>query len=341
MENGYAPNRTRVSFGLPFFSMDFNELTLMIEELANARGSNLIFTASLPWLLDFSKNPLLCPAEADYILATDSNLTAILNKMGIKIKMPLEYFEFPEQIARICAHYGYSMMHVSETGLKSDILVSDGYVPLSWDLFTHFKTSGELDEIDARSIIDSARDSAPNILLLNAPPESLKNYAATIFSSLENCIMICVPQDEERNRVMEKLDNVLGPMLIMFEENDFIEQLKLSTSIALPSSISYNDSSDPASIKITGTLDRQTTSELLRMGNKLLDNGMDIDLDLSDTSAVSLKGIEAIYVLLRMTKQAGKKMSMSRISENIQNTLHRAGLAHFIESFPGIISELD
>ncbi|WP_027722621.1 STAS domain-containing protein [Maridesulfovibrio zosterae] len=340
MDNLSDISRIKLMFGIPFFSMDFTEFTQTIEELYKEGGKYLFFTASMPWLLDNAKNPLLCPVEADFILAADSNLIAIGHKLDIKIKMPLEYFEFPEQVARICAHYGYSMLHVSQTALKTDILVSDGYVPLSWNLFTHFKTTGKLDKIDARSIIDTANDSKPDIVLINAPPESFSKFLPAIYENINNCLIICIPQDVDRNKVEEKIDNVFSPMLLFREELQFQKQLKQTCLASLPSSITYDDSTDPAVIKITGTLNTQITAELIRMGEKLLESKLSIALDLSSTHAISAKGLEAVYYLVRKTAHADKDISIKSSSDQVRNTLHQSGLALFFKECPYIIEEL-
>lgn len=341
MQNVSKLSQIKLVFGIPFHSMDFNEFTQMAGELVAAGGKHLFFTASLPWLLDCAKNPLLSPTDSDFILAADSNLVAMAEKLSVKIKMPLEYFEFPEQVARVCAHYGYSMMHVSETALKTDILVSDGYVPLSWELFTHFKTSGELDEIDARSIIESGNDSKPDIVLVTAPPTSISKFLPEIYKQLHDCVVICIPQDVDRNKIEEKIDNVFSPLLLMREELKFQEQLKQTCSVALPSSISYDDSETPAIIRILGTLDTQITAELIRMYEKMLARNLDITLDLSYTDAISHKGLEAVYYLIKKTKQVGKKTSIQAVCETIQNTFHQAGLANYINNFPGIMDDLN
>ncbi|CCO24462.1 STAS domain-containing protein [Maridesulfovibrio hydrothermalis] len=335
--NDYS--QIRLIFGVPFFSMDFNELMQAIGDLAAAKSKNMFFAASTPWLLDMARNPLLCPVDADYILAADSTLIAMADKLSVKIKMPLEYFEFPEQVARICAHYGYSLLHVSDSALKTDILIRDGYVPLSWDLFTHFNISGSLDEIEARSIVASANDSKPDIVLISAPPESLHKFVPEIYKKLHDCLLICIPQDTDLNNITEKINNVFSPLLLTREESIFRDHLKQTSSIALPSTISCDETSDPVVIKISGTLNTDILPELIRVGTKKLDQGCNIALDLADTNAVSLKGIETLYFLIQEARQAGKRISMHDISDEISNIFHQAGIAAYIDNFPGIIYE--
>lgn len=341
MDNCHDLNSIKLAFGLPFFSMDFNELMLTTGELSAAGGKHLFFTASMPWLLDYAKNPILRPLEADYILAADSQLIAMADKIGVKLKMPLEYFEFPEQIARICAHYGYSLLHVSKTALKTDILVSDGYVPLSWDLFTHFKTSGELDEIDALSIVASATDSRPDIVIISAPPESLSRFIPEIYENLHECILLCIPQDVDRNKIEEKIDNVLSPQLLIQEELALHAKLKDSSAVSLSCAISSDNSDERTIIKIQGALNDQIIPELMNRGCRTLQQGRDINLDMSSTSAISLTGLETIHHLCRAAKKLGRKVSILDISEEIINIFHHSGLADCLDDFPGILCELD
>lgn len=332
--------KIKLFFGIPFYSMDFNEFTQTIGELVTAGGKHLFFTASLPWLLDYAKSPQLCPTFSDFILAADSNVISMVDKLNGKIKMPMEYFEFPEQVARICAHYGYSMLHVSEANLKTDILVNDGYVPLSWELFTHFKTAGELDDIDAQSITESANNSRPDIVLITAPPESIRKYLPAIYKKLHDCVVICIPQDIDRNKIEEKIDNVFSPLLLLREESKFQDQLKKTDSTTLSSSVNNYDSLDAAIIEISGTLNTQISMELIDIVNGFLEKGMDIKLDLTSTNAISLAGLETIYFLNTKARLVGKKISIQSVPESIQNVFHQAGLANYIENFPGIIDEL-
>ncbi|WP_320169746.1 STAS domain-containing protein [Maridesulfovibrio sp.] len=338
MENHPDNNEVRLAFGLPFHSMDFNDLMLTIGKLPDQNRCRMFFTVSRPWLMAYAGNPLLCPSGADLILAADSNLAGMLAQVGVKIKMPLEYFEFPEQIARICAHYGFSMLHVSDTALKTDILVSDGYVPLSWELFTNFRTSGKLDQADAESITASARDLNPDIILLCAPPESLGLYAASIFNNLKKGIMICVPQDTDRNRFLEKMEYILTPSLLIREEQNFIAKLEQTTTLPLPSSI-LADSSQPNIIKISGILDSSNSEDLIQAVKPALEQHSSAVLDFSETTALSRQGLESIYSALRLAAETGSSLEAQAVPEQIQNTLHRAGLAHFMEGIPGILSE--
>ncbi|WP_432736376.1 STAS domain-containing protein [Maridesulfovibrio sp. FT414] len=331
----------KLAFGIPFYSIDFSGLMQEIGILSDKGGRHMFFAASMPWLMDYAKNPLLFPSGADYILAADSNLLNMLGRLDVKLKMPLEYFEFPEQIARICAHYGLSLMHVSESALKTDILVSDGFVPLSWELFTHFKTSGELDEIDARSIRESASDLNPAILLISAPPNSLHRFIPGIYAALDNCIVICIPQDEDKNRIVEKLDSVLVPTLLLRDELKFLNRLEHTVSMSLPSAVYSDETCHPASISVSGTLDAECVQEFLQAGNKLIDLKRDIALDLSGLHAVSRKGFEAIHMLRRKAQEAGLHVTTASISEQIQNSLHHAGLGYYLDDLPGILADMD
>ena len=334
------PDRIKLAFGIPFFNMDFNELMLTVGERAGAKEKTMIFAPSFPWLLDYAKSPNICPGSADFILPTDSEIISLAQKAEIKLKMPLEYFEFPEQIARICAHYGFSLLHVSEGALKTDILVRDGFVPLSWDLFTHFKTTGDLDEIDIQSIVGSANNLRPDIVLISAPPESISSCIPKIYEQLPDCVLICIPQDVDTNKIADKLDNIFIPLLLLREEINFHEEIKRSASMALPSSVSHDETNIPPKIEISGTLDAGIVPDLLRTGNRMLERNFVPALDLSNTNAASIKGMEALCFLSRKFRAAGKEIAISKISNNLQNYLHRSGAMKYFEDYPGIQNEL-
>ncbi|WP_421901736.1 anti-sigma factor antagonist [Maridesulfovibrio sp.] len=334
------PDRIKLAFGIPFFNMDFNELMLTVGERAGAKEKTMIFAPSFPWLLDYAKSPNICPSCADFILPTDSEIINLAQKAEIKLKMPLEYFEFPEQIARICAHYGFSLLHVSESALKTDILVRDGFVPLSWDLFTHFKTTGDLDEIDIQSIVGSANNLHPDIVLISAPPESISSCIPKIYEQLPDCVLICIPQDVDKNKITDKLDNIFIPLLLLREEMNFHEEIKRTASMALPSSVSHDETSIPPKIEISGTLDAGIVPDLMRTGSRMLERNFIPALDLSNTNAASIKGMEALCFLSRKFREAGKDIAISEISNNLQNTLHRSGAMKYFENYPGIQNEL-
>ncbi|NDV23458.1 anti-sigma factor antagonist [Desulfovibrio sp. JC022] len=334
------PDRIKLAFGIPFFNMDFNELMLTVGERAGAKEKTMIFAPSFPWLMDYAKYPNLCPDCADFILPTDSEMVSLAEKAEIKLKMPLEYFEIPEQIARICAHYGFSLLHVSESALKTDILIRDGYVPLSWDLFTNFKTTGDLDEIDIQSIVGSANNLRPDIVLISAPPESISSCVPKIYEQLHNCVLICVPQDMDKNKVADKLDNIFIPLLLLREEINFLDEIKRKASMALPSSVRFDESSIPPTITISGTLDAGITPDLIRTGTRMLKRNFSPALDLSATHATSVKGMEALCFLSRKFRDAGKKLRISEISDELQNTLHSSGVLSYFVDYPGILDDL-
>ncbi|WP_320175732.1 anti-sigma factor antagonist [Maridesulfovibrio sp.] len=334
------PDRIKLAFGIPFFNMDFNELMLTVGDRAGAKEKTMIFAPSFPWLLDYAKYPHICPFYADFILPTDSEIISLAQKAEIKLKMPLEYFEFPEQIARICAHYGYSLLHVSESALKTDILVRDGYVPLSWDLFTHFKTTGDLDEIDIQSIVGSANNLHPDIVLISAPPESISSCIPKIYKQLPDCVLICIPQDVDKNKIADKLDNIIIPQLLLRDEINYLEEIKRTASLSLPSSVSFDETSIPPSITISGTLDAGTATDLIRTGNRMLKRNFAPKLDLSKTDAASIKGMEALCFLSRKFREAGKDITIGEISNNLQNNLHRSGAMTCFTAYPGIYDEL-
>ncbi|WP_419779465.1 anti-sigma factor antagonist [Maridesulfovibrio sp.] len=340
MEIHDNPDRIKLAFGIPFFNMDFNELMLTVGERAGAKEKTMIFAPSFPWLLDYAKLPHLCPDCADFILPADSALISMAEKAELRLKMPLEYFEFPEQIARICAHYGYSLFHISETALKTDILIRDGYVPLSWDLFTHFKTTGELDELDVKSITASTADLRPDIVLISAPPESIRKFVPQVYEQLHDCVLICIPQDVDKNKVEDKLDNIFIPLLLLREEINFLEELKRTASMALPSSVTADESCIPPKIEIHGTLDAGLIPDLIRIGTRMLNRNFSPALDLSQTHAASLKGLEALCFLSRKFHKADKKITMGDISAQLNNTIHSSGATYFYNDFPGIENKL-
>nr|WP_203544871.1 anti-sigma factor antagonist [Desulfovibrio sp. JC010] len=320
--------------------MDFNELMLTVGERAGAKEKTMIFAPSFPWMLDYAKSPSLCPFTADFILPADSSLVSMADKAGIKLKMPLEYFEFPEQIARICAHYGYSLLHISETALKTNILVRDGFVPLSWDLFTHFKTTGELDDIDVQSICGSANNLRPDIVLISARADSIRSCIPKIYEQLHDCVLICIPHDVDKNKFEDKLDNIFTPLLLLREEMNFLENLKAKSALALPSSVSHDESSIPPKIEIQGTLDTALIPDLLRTGTRMLKRNFSPALDLSETRNASLKGLEALNFLSRKFREAGKKITISDVSPELNKTIHHTGAAVLFDKFPGIQNEL-
>ncbi|WP_321403978.1 STAS domain-containing protein [Maridesulfovibrio sp.] len=332
------PDRIKLAFGIPFFNIDFNELMHAVGEKAGAKEKTMIFAPSFPWLLDYAKAPHLCPDYADFILATDSELVNLAKKSDIKLKMPLEYFELPEQIARICAHYGYSLLHISETALKTDILVRDGFVPLSWDLFTHFKTTGELDDIDVQSIIGSANNLRPDIVLISARPDSICCCLPKIYEHMHDCVLICIPQDVDKNRIADKVDNIITPLMLLREEIDLLDEIKQTASLALQSSIRTDETCIPAKIEISGTLDAGLIPDLLRTGTRMLDRNFSPALDLSNTHAASVKGMEALCFLGRKFHEAGKKITISKISPALSNNMHRSGAMYFFADVPGIQS---
>ncbi|ACS79863.1 STAS domain-containing protein [Maridesulfovibrio salexigens] len=333
------PDRIKLAFGIPFFNMDFNELMLTVGERAGAKDKTMIFAPSFPWMLDYAKSPHICPFYADFILPTDSEIINLAQKAEIKLKMPLEYFEFPEQIARICAHYGFSLLHVSENALKTDILVRDGYVPLSWDLFTHFKTTGDLDEIDIQSIVGSANNLQPDIVLISAPPESISSSIPKIYEQLPDCVLICIPHDIDKNKIADKMDNIFIPLLLLRDEINYLEEIKRTASMSLPSSVSFDESCTPPSITISGTLDTGTAPDLIRTGIRMLERNFVPTLDLSKTDSASVKGMEALCFLSRRFREAGKKITINEISDNLQNALHRSGSMTCFADYPGISDE--
>lgn len=334
------PDRIKLAFGIPFFNMDFNELMLTVGKRAGAQEKTMIFAPSFPWLLDYAKSPNICPNCADFVLATDSELVNLAQKAKIKLKMPLEYFEFPEQIARICAHYGFSLLHISETALKTDILIRDGYVPLSWDLFTHFKTTGDLDEIDVQSIVGTANNLQSDIVLISAPPESINSCIPKIYEQLHDCVLICIPQDMDKNKFADKLDNILIPLLLLHEEINFLQKTAHIAQISLTSSITHDESSIPPIIKVSGTLDEGTIPDFLRAGLRMLKRNFSPALDLSETHAISIKGTEALCFLSRKCREAGKKITINKISPALTNNLHRSGALVYFADYPEIIDEL-
>ncbi|WP_320008411.1 anti-sigma factor antagonist [Maridesulfovibrio sp.] len=340
MEINDNPDRIKLAFGIPFFNMDFNELMLTVGGLAGAKEKTMIFAPSFPWLMDYAKLPHLCPTCADFILPSDSALISMAEKAELKLKMPLEYFELPEQIARICAHYGYSLFHISKTALKTDILIRDGYVPLSWDLFTHFKTAGELDELDVKSITASTADLKPDIVLISAPPESIGKYIQQIYEQIHDCVMICIPQDIDKNRITDKLENIFIPLLLLREEINFLEELKRTTAIALPSSVTADETSIPPKIAVTGTLDAELIPDLIRIGTRMLNRNFSPALDLSQTHAASIGGLESLCFLSRKFREANKKVTISDISPQLNNIIHSSGATYFYEDFPGIESKI-
>ncbi|WP_319759606.1 STAS domain-containing protein [Maridesulfovibrio sp.] len=334
------PDRIKLAFGIPFFNMDFNELMLTVGEKAGIKDKSMIFAPSFPWMLDYAKHPDFCPFTADFILPADSSLLAIAEKAGIKLKMPIEYFEFPEQIARICAHYGFSMLHVSETALKTDILVRDGFVPLSWDLFTHFKTAGELDELDAQSIVASANDLQPDIVLISAPPESIGRHLADIYNELNGGMLICIPQDLDKNKFTDKMENILTPLLLLRDEINFLEDLSRKRTLSMGSSVNYTETCIPPRIEIIGVLDEDLAPELLRAGMRMLKRNFSPALDLSETSGATLTGLETLCFLSRKFREQGKNITISNISDNFTNIIHKTGATVIFNDFPGIINDL-
>lgn len=334
------PDRIKLAFGIPFFNMDFNELMLTVGERAGAKEKTMFFAPSFPWMLDYAKSPHICPHCADFILPADSELISMAEKAEVKLKMPLEYFEFPEQIARICAHYGFSLLNVSENALKSDILIRDGYVPLSWDLFTQFQTTGVLDELDVKSIVGTANTLNPDIVLISAPPESISRHIQNIYDQLDDCVLICIPQDVEKNKVADKFDNIFTPLLLLREEINYLEEIKRAASMSLPSSVSHDESSIPPAIKISGTLDAGIIPDLIRIATRMLERNFIPALDLSKTNAASIKGMEALCFLNRKFRDAEKEITISEISDALQNTLHRSGALSQFADFPGIQDEL-
>lgn len=334
------PDRIKLAFGIPFFNMDFNELMLTVGERAGAKKKTMFFAPSFPWMLDYAKSPHICPHFTDFILPADSGLISMAEKAEIKLKMPLEYFEFPEQIARICAHYGFSLLNVSENALKSDILIRDGYVPLSWDLFTQFQTTGDLDELDVKSIVGTANTLNPDIVLISAPPESIGHYIKNIYDQLGDCVLICIPQDVEKNKAADKFDNIFTPLLLLREEINHLEKIKRAASMALPSSVSHDESSIPPVLEISGTLDAGIIPDLIRIATRMLERNFIPALDLSKTNAASLKGMEALYFLNRKFRDAKKEITISKISDGLQNTLHRSGALIQFADFPGIQDKL-
>ncbi|OEU65249.1 MAG: hypothetical protein BA863_08360 [Desulfovibrio sp. S3730MH75] len=339
MDNFIESRQIKIAFGIPFDSLDFHELLVAVGELVESRRKKFIFAVSAPWLLEYGRNPLNRLDDTDIFLATDSTLTGMARKHGQNIKMPMEYFEFPEQIATICAHYGHSLLHVSATSLKTDILVADGYIPLSLDLFTNFKISGELDEKQKDSIVSAAANLNPDIILISASPNDLRTFVPEIYKNMPNCLLICTPSDEVKCKLKDKISNILSPLLLMRQETLFLQHIKESYSISVPSSISYDDKKEHAVIQVSGALSSAIIPELGRMGKKMLQQDMDIELDLSKTTAISIKGLEAIFYLNRICSHYNKKVSIQHISPEVLTLMHQSGIASFFKDLPGIAED--
>ncbi|MBI9111319.1 STAS domain-containing protein [Maridesulfovibrio ferrireducens] len=339
MNNFIESRQIRVAFGIPFDSLDFHELLVAVGELAASGNKHFIFAASTPWLLEYGRNPLNRLDETDMFLAADSTLTKMAEKIGRTIKMPMEYFEFPEQVALICAHYGLSLLHISTTALKTDILVRDGYVPLSWDLFTNFKISDSLDEKHKESIISSAISLKPDIILISASPDDLREFIPEIYKKIPNCLLICTPKDEKNSKFKDKIRNIISSFILIQQEALLLKRIDESCSSSAPSSISYDDKKEQAIIKISGVLNSRIVPELRRMGKKMLHKNKDLGLDLSKTTALSINGLESIVYLNRIFTCADQNLFIKAISPEALMLFHQSGIASFFEDFPGITDE--
>ncbi|SME92928.1 STAS domain-containing protein [Desulfovibrio gilichinskyi] len=341
MNNFIESSQIRIAFGIPFDSLDFHELLVAVGELAASGKKHFIFAASFPWILEYGRNPLNRLNETDIFIAADSNIIGLAEKLGQTIKMPIEYFEFPEQIALICAHYGFRLLHVSSTALKTDILVRDGYVPLSWDLFTNFKISDCLDEKHKDSIISSAVSSKPDIILISASPDNLRTYIPEIHKNIPNCLLICTPKDETRSTLSDRIRNIISPLILARQETCLLRHMTESCANSIQSSVSYDDKSEQSVIRVSGVLSSRVVSDLRRIGKKVFRTGKNLELDLSSTTAVSIKGLEEIFYLHRLFKNAGKKFFIREISPEALTLFHQSGIASFFDNIPGIADDMD
>ena len=341
MNSFIESSQIRIAFGIPFDSLDFHELLVAVGELVASGNKHFIFAASFPWILEYGRNPLNRLNETDIFIAADSTIIGLAEKLGQTIKMPIEYFEFPEQIALICAHYGFSLLHVSSTALKTDILVRDGYVPLSWDLFTNFKISDSLDEKHKDSIISSAVSSNPDVILISASPEDLRSFIPEIHKNIPNCLLVCTPKDETKSTLSGKIRNIISPLVLASQETCLLKHMNEACANSIQSSVSYDDKSEQSVIRISGVLSSRVISDLRRIGIKILRTDKNPELDLSTTTAISIKGLEELFYLNRLFKAAEKKPVIRAISPKALTLFHQSGIASFFDNIPGIIDDMN
>ena len=176
--------------------------------------------------------------------------------------------------------------------------------------------------------------------MLTATTKSLHKFLPQIYAQLSECILICIPQDAGTKSFEDKIEDILSPMLLARKEKNFQKELQRKCLLTSQATLTSNENKNPAEISITGRLSSQISPELTQLGQAVFDAGQDIELNLSETIAISRNGLNAIFTMKSDADRAGKNITISAVHESIQNDLHQAGLAHFFKIFPPILDEL-